>query len=225
MPQTSNLLDSWHSKFTQNSYLQILTAFTRCLLAIGFIPPSIPKIRHIHFTTLPDDNPVGHYFNALYATGFYYDFIGWMQLIAGVLLLLPQTAHVGALIFFPIIINIAVLTFSVGFQGTWLITLLMALAGFYLLAWEYDRLKPLVFNIRPARSNILKHEKWFLPLVFALGSIILLLMMIGLGVANLHKVAVVKLIPLIVAGAIFGFIVYWHHLKMKIGRADKPNVE
>lgn len=218
-------LDSWHQSLTRNVYLQIMTAFVRCLLALGFIPPSIPKIRHIHFTSLPDENPVGHYFNALYATGFYYDFIGWMQLISGILLLFPQTAHVGALLFFPIIVNIAVLTFSVGFQGTWLITLLMAVAGFYLLAWEYDRLKALFFNIRPVKSKILNHEKWFLPLVFALGTVILLLIMIGLGIANLHKVPVAKLIPLIAGGTVFGFIVYWHHLKMKTGRLENSKNE
>ena len=117
-----HILDGVHASITRRWYLQLFTAFTRCLLAIGFIPPSIPKIMHRPFTVLPDSNPVGHYFNALYQTGFYYEFVGWSQIIAAMLLLLPRTAHIGSLMFLPIIVNIAVLTCSVGFKGTWLVT-------------------------------------------------------------------------------------------------------
>jgi uncharacterized membrane protein YphA (DoxX/SURF4 family) len=91
--------------------------FYAIILAVGFIPPSLKKILNQPFTLMPDSNPVGHYFNALYATGFYYQFIGWAQLVAAILLLFPRTAHLGALVFLPIILNIAVLTNSVGFVG------------------------------------------------------------------------------------------------------------
>jgi hypothetical protein len=101
----------------------------------------------------------------------------------------------------------------------------MTLAGTYLLFWEYDRLKALIFSARPLNSNILSREKWLLPLIFASGTTIMLLIMIGLGIANLHKVPVVKLIPLIAGGAVFGLIVYWHHLKMKTGTLEKPEIK
>jgi hypothetical protein len=52
---------------------------------------------------------------------------------------------------FPVILNIAALTNSVGFVGTKYITILMLLACTYLLAWEYDRLKPLVSRARQPR--------------------------------------------------------------------------
>ena len=131
-----HILDSIHSSITSRWYFRLFTVFTRCILAVGFIPPSIKKILHQPFTILPDSNPVGHYFNALYDTGFYYEFIGWAQLIAAILLLFPRTAHIGALLFLPIIANIAVLTSSVGFVGTWLITIFMTLAATWLVAWE-----------------------------------------------------------------------------------------
>lgn len=121
-------LDGIHSEVTRRWWMQIFAAFTRVLLAVGFIPPSYKKIIHEPFTSLPDSNPVGHYFNALLQTGFYYEFIGWGQMIAAILLLIPRTSHLGALLFLPIIVNIAVLTSSVGFAGTWLLTIFMALA-------------------------------------------------------------------------------------------------
>src|SRR6187200_2416874 len=124
-----NILDGIHVSITRRRWTQLFTVFTRLILACGFIPPSIKKILHQPFTMLPDSNPVGHYFNALYDTGFYYEFIGWAQLIAALLLLFPRTAHIGALMFLPIIANIAVLTTSVGFAGTWLLTILMTLAA------------------------------------------------------------------------------------------------
>lgn len=208
-------LDQLHQAWISWPPAQLFTAFTRCILAIGFIPPSIPKILHRPFTSLPDENPVGHYFNALYGTGFYYDFIGWMQLLAAVLLLIPKTAHLGAFIQFPIMVNIAVLTTSVGFKGTWVIAILMALAGFYLLVWDYDRIKAFLFYTRSAPVSYLKKEGILLPVLFALGTALLLMVAISIGLANLDKVALLKLFPLVLGGAIFGGIVYWHHRGMQ----------
>ncbi len=165
-------LDQLHSSVTNRWYLQLFTVFTRCLLAIGFIPPSIPKILHQPFSVLPDTHPVGAYFNALYNTGYYYDFIGWTQLFAALLLLIPRTSHLGALMFLPIIVNIAVLTSSVGFKGTWLITILMSLAAVYLVAWEYDRLKPILFRNRIGRPEFPTWAFLAIPLLFAAGGFV-----------------------------------------------------
>src|SRR6187401_868535 len=101
-----NILDGLHVSLTRRWWTQLFTVLTRILLACGFIPPSIKKILHQPFTILPDSNPVGHYFNALYETGFYYEFIGWAQLTAAILLMIPRTSHIGAMLFLPIIANI-----------------------------------------------------------------------------------------------------------------------
>src|SRR6478672_4643093 len=160
-----NALDKIHASVIQNTWLQLFTVFTRVILAVGFIPPSIKKILHKPFTVLPDSNPVGHYFNALYQTGFYYEFIGWSQIIAAVLLLLPRTAHIGTLMFLPIIVNIAALSCSVGFKGTWLLTIFMNLAAVWLTAWEYDRLKPILFYTRSVRTRRFRLETLLSPVV------------------------------------------------------------
>src|SRR5205085_8013477 len=167
--RVEHVLDDLHVSFTRRWYTQLFAAFTRCLLALGFIPPSIKKILHQPFTILPDSNPVGHYFNALYETGFYYEFIGWAQLTAAILLLIPRFSHIGALLFLPIIVNIAVLTTSVGFVGTWIITILMSLAAAYLVAWDYDRLKPVLFYKRKTKANVFKLEFVYLLILFAIG--------------------------------------------------------
>jgi hypothetical protein len=176
-------LDELHVSVTRRWWLQLFTVFVRCLLAVAFIPPSIPKILHKPFTVLPDSNPVGHYFNALMDTGFYYEFIGWSQIIAALLLLFPRTAHMGALMFLPIIANIAVLTLSVGFKGTWVITILMCMAATYLVAWEYDRLKPIFFFSREEKPRQFRYQWIAIPVFFAVGGVVMAFLwwMIGLG--------------------------------------------
>jgi hypothetical protein len=215
------ILDELHRKVTSNKYLQLFTAFTRILLAIGFIPPSIKKILGQPFTVLPDSNPVGHYFNALYQTGFYYEFLGWGQLTAAVLLLFPRTAHLGALAFFPIIINIAVLTNSVGFVGTKYITTLMALASTYLVAWDYDRLKLIFFGKREKNSVFFRMEILWLSLLFGFGGAFVASFFAWFGVANIHKNYFPVLAILSAAGLLFGAAVAAHHRFMPAGELKK----
>ncbi len=213
-------LDNIHAKMTGSKILQIFTAFTRLLLFVGFTPPSIKKILHQPFTSLPDANPVGHYFNALLNTGFYYEFIGWGQLIAAILLLFPRTAHLGALMFFPIILNIAVLTNAVGFQGTWLLTILMTLAATYLVAWDYDRLKPILFYKRAEKSDFMKYEFVWLPILFAGGGAFLAAAAWFIRLGNFPNYLTIGLI-LTIGGLIFGFFVTLHHRFMTAGDLEK----
>jgi len=210
------ILDEIHVSFTRRWWTQIFTAFTRCLLAIGFIPPSIPKIMHRPFTTLPDSHPVGHYFNALMATGFYYEFIGWAQLTAAVLLLIPRTSHIGAMLFLPIIANIAVLTVSVGFQGTWIITILMCLAATYLVAWEYDRLKPIVIWTREGKPRRFKMQWLVIPAFFAAGGVAMGGLWWAIGLGNFPNYRVITL-GLAVIGFVFGVVVTAHYQMMPVG--------
>jgi len=217
-------LDKIHSRITSSRWLQIFTAFTRCLLAVGFIPPSLPKILHKPFTILPDSNPVGHYFNALYDTGFYYEFIGWCQITAAILLLFPRTAHIGALMFLPIIANIAVLTTSVGFVGTWVLTIFMFLAALWLTTWEYDRLKPIVFFDREDRTRPFKVQFLTVPAFFAVGGIAMAVLWWMIRLGNFSNYLNIGL-GLTLLGFVFGFVVSLHYRFMPTGRlSDSPNL-
>ncbi len=215
-----NILDQLHTSVTRRWWTQLFTAFLRVLLAIGFIPPSIPKILHRPFTILPNTDPVGAYFNALYNTGYYYDFIGWSQLAAALLLIIPRTSHLGALMFFPIIVNIAVLTNSVGFQGTWLITILMTLAATWLVAWEYDRLKPIIFRKRQHKVSLFKLYWLAIPLFFAVGGYVLSGLFRLLLIGNLQDYFKAG-VALAAVGLAFGIVVTIHYRMMRVGHLAK----
>ena len=123
--------------------VQLLTIFLRYLVSSAFIFASIPKILGKRFTQISVDDPVGFYFEAMYQTGFYWNFLGWGQVIAALLVMTQRFAAVGAFLFYPIIINIWLVTWSIGFKGTPVVTFMMFLANTYLLLWEYRRWVPL----------------------------------------------------------------------------------
>lgn len=134
-------LDQFHERVKKNRLLRIFTVFTRILLALAFLPSGLTKLMGNRFTILGIDDPIGFFFEALYRTGFYWRFLGICQLTVALLLLIPRTATLGALAYFPLILNIFVITVSMGFTGTPLITGLMLLVSIYLLCWDYDKLK------------------------------------------------------------------------------------
>lgn len=141
--------DKWFKRFA---------VVCRIALAASFLPAGYVKIMGERFASgLPSNNPLGHYFDALHQTGYYYTFIGIAQIIIAILLLIPRTSLLGALMYFPIIINICVLTYATRFEGTRIITM-MVLASLFLLIWDYDRLKHILpFKQPKTDAHVLKH--------------------------------------------------------------------
>jgi uncharacterized membrane protein YphA (DoxX/SURF4 family) len=117
----------------------------RVLLAAAFVPSGLIKVLGLPFTRLdPRTSDVGRLFAALeHDFGGLYPFIGACQLAAAVLLLVPRTTLVGALVHLPITSGIVVITTTVGFRGTWLIAWLMLLGVTFLICWDWHRVKAL----------------------------------------------------------------------------------
>lgn len=126
------------------TWAKLFIIYTRYLIGFAFVHASLPKIMGERFTRIPIDNPVGFYFEAMYQSGFYWNFLGWSQMIAAVLIMTQRYATLGAILFLPIITNVFLVTWSIGFVGTPVVTFFMFLATVMLLVWEYDRLKVLL---------------------------------------------------------------------------------
>ncbi|HTF05623.1 MAG TPA: hypothetical protein VK826_16465 [Bacteroidia bacterium] len=125
----------------ENKWLRYFAVFNRVGLAVGFLPSGLVKITGERFTALSVNHPMGNYLEALHRTGYYYTFLGILQVTAAIFLLIPRTATLGAVIYFPIILNICILSFALRFEGSWISSPLMVLANLYLLCWDYDKLK------------------------------------------------------------------------------------
>lgn len=137
----SSRLTRVYNEAKGNKWFHYFAVFCRIMLALGFIPSGLVKIYGERFASgLSNNHPLGHYLEALYYTEYYYTFIGISQLVIALLLLIPRTALLGALMYFPIILNICILAHATRFEAT-RITTLMVLANLYLLCWDYDRIK------------------------------------------------------------------------------------
>ena len=150
MARIAEVLDRVHARVYANPLAYRLTVGTRLLLAVGFIPTGLVKLLGQPFTSIDPSTDVGLFFHALHQTGLYWRFLGASQVAASVLLLIPATATLGALLFLPIIANIFVITVSMHFAGTPVITGLMLLATVWLVAWDYPRWRGVLFPSRIA---------------------------------------------------------------------------
>ncbi len=158
----------------QNRWVLWFSYFNRFALAAGFIPAGFVKIFDERFASgLSMIHPMGTYLTAFWHTGYYYTFVGIAQVLAAVLLLIPRTVTLGALLYFPIIANIFILSYAVRFDGSLLTAPLMTLSCFFLLCWNYDRLKFILPIKDPQPVNLpktIKHSNNFPRKFFYVGA-------------------------------------------------------
>jgi len=163
----------FYLQIKQNRWYWLFSIFCRFVLAFAFIAAGMVKIVGERFASgLSILHPMGAYLEALHHTGYYYTFIGICQVVAAILLLIPRTVLLGALLYFPIILNICLLSFAVRFEGSLITAPLMVLANLYLLAWNYDRLRYILpykkFTEFPVIEASRKYNSKF-PMLFFIG--------------------------------------------------------
>jgi hypothetical protein len=143
--------------------VQLFIIYTRYLIGGAFVFACIIKIKGKRFTTYShEDAPLGstmHFFEVLYQTGLYWQFIGWAQLLAGFFLMTQRYAKLGAVLNLPIILNVFVITISMEFGGTPVITGLMLMANLLLIVWHWGELRSLVNLPYLAASPDLEENK------------------------------------------------------------------
>lgn len=129
---------------------QVFTIFIRYLLGTAFVWASILKIKGIRFEPQSGEsspiNSLSHLLEAMYRSGFYWYFIGWGQFIAGFLIMSQIFSTLGAVIYFPMILSIFILTTAFESPIFLVMTSLMLLANIYLLLWDWNRLKFIILN-------------------------------------------------------------------------------
>jgi hypothetical protein len=223
--QINAALDRLHARVVRVAALQYFTAVTRVLLAVAFLPSGLKKVLNERFTSLPVSNPVGFFFEAFYRSGVWYQFVGWAQLTAALLLLFPRTAALGAMLYLPIAVNVALVTIGVGFQGTPYITVLMALGALYLVCWEYDRWRDLLPRLGRAVRTPTVGRPAYLPvaLAWAAAGAAAFGAIYASGIGNLHRTRGLLGFPVLATmGALFGLVTTWHARRMEV-RVPAPS--
>ncbi|WP_417610913.1 DoxX family protein [Owenweeksia hongkongensis] len=180
--------DQFYIKIKSNRWYWLFSIFCRVGLAYAFLFAGLVKIIGEKFASgLSELHPMGAYLTALHNTGYYYTFIGIAQVTAAILLLIPRTVALGALLYFPIILNIWLVSFALRFEGSFLTSPLMVLANLFLLVWNYDRLKYLLpysqFSNREIFQKPKKYDMKFPVWFFAgvLASVVLIFLLARYG--------------------------------------------
>jgi uncharacterized membrane protein YphA (DoxX/SURF4 family) len=116
----------------------------RILLGFAFLPAGIKKILHQPFTDPANSGPFHDFLHAFYATGFFYQFVGGVQLAAAALLLTQTQPLLAALTALPVFTVITVFCWSTGVWFTAVFVTLMLCGCLLLVLWDYPRWKPLL---------------------------------------------------------------------------------
>ena len=117
------------------------------MLGIGFIISGIRKMPGVKFTTIPIENPIGLFFEGMYQTGFYWNFIGYYQILIGLALMTPWWQRLTPILLLPVSVNIFLVSVSLEMRGTPIITALMLLGNLFLLTWHLKYYTP-IFKLK-----------------------------------------------------------------------------
>ena len=147
-------LDEFHLRARKNRWLHYFAIFCRVALAAGFIPSGMQKVLGERFTVLAVNHPMSNFLEAFHHTGYYYPFVGLMQVLAAILLLIPRTVTIGAFIYLPLILNICILSLAVRFEGSLVTSPLMLCGVLFLLCWDYHKFK----NVFPFNHSVSKTQ-------------------------------------------------------------------
>ncbi len=178
--------DQFYIKIKGNRWYWLFSIFCRLSLAYAFIVAGMVKILGERFASgLSTIHPMGAYLEALHHTGYYYTSIGIAQVIAAILLIIPRTVTLGALLYLPIIVNIWILSLAVRFEGSFVTSPLMVLANLYILVWNYDRLKYILPFKKPPTYGIVEKPKKYsskFPILFFFGVVVTVVLTIAIFV-------------------------------------------
>jgi uncharacterized membrane protein YphA (DoxX/SURF4 family) len=133
-----------YQSFRKNEIFNLIIILLRLLIGCTFIYAGIGKIVYID-TILQYSNFEGNQVNKLLKAmaihRYFWLFIGFVQLLGGVLVATQRLAFLGSLILLIISLNIVVITLPYDFAFTPVIAILLFLATFFILSWDFERIK------------------------------------------------------------------------------------
>lgn len=214
-----NPFSAFYYSIRSNYRLAIFVWLTRFLLAFAFIPSGMKKVLGQRFTNIGIEHPIGFFFEALYRSGMYWNFIGWGQIFAALLLMTQRFSTLGNIIYFFIISNICFITLSMHFTGTWVITSLMLFASTCLLLWDANKLQYIFSN----KEFLINRNDVYLPEAssswqksgFLLFTWSLAYVIIDQHISSSHLLCFLVFFVLIISTVLVTLLVEWKNSKLK----------
>lgn len=140
---------------------------TRILLGFIFFTAGMGKLTQGHYFPLTMFPMSLAKILAPYGLSLWGEFVAWSQVIIGFLLMSQRFATIGAIMSLPLILNIFVITVSIGFGGTPYLNAFLIALNLFLLAADYHKLKFLFFDdITPCKPIPLRRDFWKIDLLW-----------------------------------------------------------
>src|SRR5688500_10123229 len=127
------------SRARRTRWVNVAVVNLRFLIGFAFLPSSLKKLLDQPFTDPANHGRFHDFLHAFHATGWFYSFVGAMQLTAATLLFTQRFATIGALIALPILSAITVFCWSTQVYPTASIATLMWLGTLGLVLWDIDK--------------------------------------------------------------------------------------
>ena len=119
-------------------WLAVAVANLRILIAFAFLPAGMKKLISEPFTDPGNTGPFHDFLHAFHATGWFYNAVGLVQLVAAGLLFAQRFE--GALLVLPVIATIAAFCWStLGVSPTTIVATLILLGTLALVLWDLHR--------------------------------------------------------------------------------------
>ncbi|MGE0549912.1 MAG: hypothetical protein AB7O24_01285 [Kofleriaceae bacterium] len=123
----------------QLRWLNVAVVNLRFLIGFAFVPAALKKVLDQPFTDPANRGRFHDFLHAFHATGWFYAFVGIMQLTAAILLCTQRFATLGAVIALPILTAITAFCWSTQVYPTASIATLMWLGTIGLLVWDLEK--------------------------------------------------------------------------------------
>ncbi len=145
---TTTILARAHSR----RWLHVCVALLRIFVGFALVPSGLKKVLGEPFTDPANIGPFHDFLDAFHATGFFYSFVGVMQLVTALLLMTQRYATLGAFFLMPIVTTILVFCWSTRVYPTASVVTLMWLATLALLLWDLDKWRAIIAPARPTKT-------------------------------------------------------------------------
>jgi uncharacterized glyoxalase superfamily protein PhnB len=166
-------------------WVNVAVVNLRFLIAFAFVPAAMKKLLGQPFTDPKNQGPFHDFLHGFYATGWFYSFVGAMQLTAAVLLFTQRFATLGAALALPILTAIMAFCWSTHVVPTATVATLMWLGTLGLLLWDIQKWRGIF--ARDDRAHDLRIEPAAAPIDMKLWSwcgIAILIVYVGSALAH-----------------------------------------
>lgn len=158
-----------------NTFFNLAVIGIRIFLGFVFFTAGMGKLTHGHYFPLTMFPMSLQKILEPYGLGLWGEFVAWSQVLIGFLLMSQRFATVGAIMSLPLILNIFVVTVSLGFMGTPYLNGFLIFLNLFLLAADYHKLKFLFLeDVSEFRHIRLRRNFWQVDLVWFAGLILCL---------------------------------------------------